>query len=106
MSDLIVSSGGVSVGEEDHVKPAVEAEGGIDMWQIAIKPGKPLAYGFVNTVAEFSTHPALRRVEVGTPNGPVAIAAPPALLSDGPRVLGPVPAIGADSKAIRAEFAA
>ena len=64
------------------------------------------AYGFVNTVAEFSTHPALRRVEVGTPNGPVAIAAPPALLSDGPRVLGPVPAIGADSKAIRAEFAA
>lgn len=64
------------------------------------------AYGFVNTVAEFSTHPALRRVEVGTPNGPVAIAAPPALLSDGPRALGPVPAIGADSDAIRAEFAA
>jgi molybdopterin molybdotransferase len=46
--DLIVTSGGMSVGEEDHVKPAVEAEGGIDMWQIAIKPGKPLAYGFVN----------------------------------------------------------
>jgi molybdopterin molybdotransferase len=46
--DLIVTSGGMSVGEEDHVKPAVQAEGGIDMWQIAIKPGKPLAYGFVN----------------------------------------------------------
>jgi molybdopterin molybdotransferase len=46
--DLIVTSGGMSVGEEDHVKPAVEAEGGIDMWQIAIKPGKPLAYGYVN----------------------------------------------------------
>jgi molybdopterin molybdotransferase len=46
--DLILTSGGVSVGEEDHVKPAVQAEGGIDMWQIAIKPGKPLAYGFVN----------------------------------------------------------
>jgi itaconate CoA-transferase len=48
----------------------------------------------------------LRRAEVGTPNGPVAIAAPPAILSDGPRVLGPVPGIGEDSAAIRAEFAA
>jgi molybdopterin molybdotransferase len=46
--DLIVTSGGMSVGEEDHVKPAVQAEGGIDMWQIAIKPGKPLAYGYIN----------------------------------------------------------
>jgi len=64
------------------------------------------AYGFVNTVAEFAAHPALRRVEVATPNGPVAIAAPPAILSDGPRELGPVPAIGSHSAAIRAEFAA
>lgn len=46
-NDLIVTSGGVSVGEEDHVKPAVEAEGQLDMWQIAIKPGKPLAFGEV-----------------------------------------------------------
>ena len=46
-ADLIVTSGGMSVGEEDHVKPAVEAEGELDMWQIAIKPGKPLAYGRV-----------------------------------------------------------
>lgn len=45
--DLIVTSGGVSVGEEDHIKPAVEAEGQLDMWQIAIKPGKPLAFGSV-----------------------------------------------------------
>jgi molybdopterin molybdotransferase len=44
-NDLIVTSGGVSVGEEDHVKPAVEAEGQLDMWKIAIKPGKPLAFG-------------------------------------------------------------
>ena len=44
-NDLIVTSGGVSVGEEDHVKPAVEAEGRLDMWKIAIKPGKPLAFG-------------------------------------------------------------
>ncbi len=46
--DLIITSGGVSVGEEDHVKPAVEAEGRLAMWQIAIKPGKPLAFGAVN----------------------------------------------------------
>jgi len=43
--DLIVTSGGVSVGEEDHIKPAVEAEGRLNMWQIALKPGKPLAFG-------------------------------------------------------------
>jgi len=46
-SDLIVTSGGVSVGEEDHIKPAVEAEGRLNMWQIAVKPGKPLAFGEV-----------------------------------------------------------
>ena len=43
--DLIITSGGVSVGEEDHVKSAVEAEGRLNLWQIAIKPGKPLAFG-------------------------------------------------------------
>lgn len=64
------------------------------------------AFGFVNDVAAFSHHPALRRVTVDTPGGPVAIAAPPVLLSDGLRDLGPVPAIGAHSEAIRAEFAA
>ncbi|WP_371766991.1 gephyrin-like molybdotransferase Glp [Massilia sp.] len=46
--DLIITSGGVSVGEEDHIKPAVEAEGRLDMWQIAVKPGKPLAFGEVH----------------------------------------------------------
>jgi molybdopterin molybdotransferase len=46
-NDLIITSGGVSVGEEDHVKPAVEAEGKLSMWQIAVKPGKPLAFGEV-----------------------------------------------------------
>jgi len=49
-ADLIVTSGGVSVGEEDHVKPAVEAEGALDLWQIAMKPGKPLAFGHVREV--------------------------------------------------------
>jgi molybdopterin molybdotransferase len=43
--DLILTSGGVSGGEEDHVKPAVEQLGTLDLWQIAMKPGKPFAYG-------------------------------------------------------------
>jgi molybdopterin molybdotransferase len=46
-NDLIVTCGGVSVGEEDHLKPAVEREGRLDLWQVAIKPGKPLAFGEV-----------------------------------------------------------
>ena len=45
--DLILTSGGVSVGEEDHIKPAVQSLGHLDLWQIAIKPGKPFAYGQV-----------------------------------------------------------
>lgn len=43
--DLILTSGGVSVGEEDHVKPAVQSLGELNLWQIAMKPGKPFAYG-------------------------------------------------------------
>jgi len=46
--DLILTSGGVSVGEEDHVKPAVQALGRLDLWQIGMKPGKPFAYGQVH----------------------------------------------------------
>ncbi|WP_114653592.1 gephyrin-like molybdotransferase Glp [Polynucleobacter necessarius] len=50
--DLIITSGGVSVGEEDHIKPAVTAEGRLDLWQIGIKPGKPLAFGAVRKSTE------------------------------------------------------
>ncbi|PWB58169.1 MAG: molybdopterin molybdenumtransferase MoeA [Nitrosomonadales bacterium] len=46
-ADLIVTSGGVSVGEEDHVKAAVESLGRLDMWKVAMKPGKPIAHGTV-----------------------------------------------------------
>jgi molybdopterin molybdotransferase len=53
--DLILTSGGVSVGEEDHIKPAVQQLGSLDLWQIAIKPGKPFAYGRVNR----AVHPEL-----------------------------------------------
>ena len=46
-NDLILTSGGVSVGEEDHIRPALEAQGRVQMWQVAMKPGKPLAFGAV-----------------------------------------------------------
>lgn len=69
--DLILTSGGVSVGEEDHVKPAVEALGRLDLWQIAMKPGKPFAYGRIgaahfmglpgNPVSSFMTFAVLVR---------------------------------------------
>ncbi len=49
-ADLILSTGGVSVGEEDHIKPAVEKLGNLGLWRIAMKPGKPLAFGDINQV--------------------------------------------------------
>ncbi len=64
------------------------------------------AYGFVNGMADFAAHPALRRIEVMTQGGPVSMAAPPAIATGDAREYGPVPALGADSEAIRAEFAA
>ena len=64
------------------------------------------AFGFVNDVAAFARHPALRRATVATPNGPVRIAAPPVRSSEATPELGPVPAIGEHSAAIRREFAA
>jgi molybdopterin molybdotransferase len=45
--DLILTSGGVSVGEEDHIKPSVQQLGSLDLWSISMKPGKPFAYGKV-----------------------------------------------------------
>lgn len=64
--DLIITSGGVSVGEEDHIKPALRAEGELDLWQIAIKPGKPLAFGHVRRAA------GGRAAFIGLPGNPVA----------------------------------
>ncbi|WP_457323920.1 molybdopterin molybdotransferase MoeA [Roseateles sp. P5_E11] len=60
-ADVILTSGGVSVGEEDHLRPAVQAEGQLDLWAIAIKPGKPFAYGRVGE-AHF----------IGLPGNPVS----------------------------------
>ena len=61
-ADLVLASGGVSVGEEDHVKPAVEALGSLEMWNIAIRPGKPVAFGHVDGTAF-----------IGSPGNPVSL---------------------------------
>lgn len=50
-ADLVITSGGVSVGEEDHVRIALEQLGDLYMWRLKIKPGKPLAFGKVNSTA-------------------------------------------------------
>ena len=52
-ADIIITSGGVSEGEEDHVKGAVETLGQLDVWKLAIKPGKPLAFGRVKQTPFF-----------------------------------------------------
>ncbi|MFT4096710.1 MAG: CaiB/BaiF CoA-transferase family protein [Rhodoblastus sp.] len=62
------------------------------------------AYGFVNTVAELVDHPALRRVDIATVNGPVSIVAPPTTRDGEMPELGPIPDIGQHSEAIRREF--
>lgn len=63
--DLILTSGGVSVGEEDHIKPAVQALGELHLWQMAIKPGKPFAYGRVRHAQGFAHF-------IGLPGNPVS----------------------------------
>jgi len=88
--DVIVTSGGVSVGDADYVKPAVEAEGKLLMWRIAMKPGRPLAFGSVkkaffiglpgNPVSSFVTflifvRPFLLRTQGLTSVQPTSIAA-------------------------------
>ncbi|MEY4363245.1 MAG: molybdopterin molybdenumtransferase MoeA [Pseudomonadota bacterium] len=64
--DLILTSGGVSVGEEDHIKPSVQALGELNLWQLAIKPGKPFAYGHVRRADASTCH------FMGLPGNPVS----------------------------------
>ena len=88
--DLVLTSGGVSVGEEDHIKPAVQALGQLNLWQIAIKPGKPFAYGKIhsahfiglpgNPVSSFVTflllvRPFIRKLQGVTQLAPESLAA-------------------------------
>ena len=90
-ADCIITSGGVSVGEEDHVRAAVECEGELRLWKLAIKPGKPLAYGKVgqsvffglpgNPVSAFVTFcliakPALMRMMGANASAPRAYRLP------------------------------
>jgi molybdopterin molybdotransferase len=63
--DLIITCGGVSVGEADFVKPAVEAEGELLMWRISMKPGRPLAFGRVRSGAKTASF-------IGLPGNPVS----------------------------------
>ncbi len=68
--DLIVTSGGVSVGDADFVKPAVEAEGELLMWRIAMKPGRPLAFGHIRR--EGGSGGAGKAAFIGLPGNPVS----------------------------------
>lgn len=67
--DLILTSGGVSVGEEDHVRAAIEAEGKVHFWRIAVKPGKPLVYGEIGCPSGIRRNVAI----IGLPGNPVSI---------------------------------
>ena len=103
--DLIMTSGGVSTGEEDHVRAAVEAQGKIHFWRLAIRPGRPLALGQVGRVPF-----------IGLPGNPVAVMvtfmrfARPAILrlagaADSPPRLFPVrAAFGYRKKVSRREW--
>ncbi len=71
--DLILTSGGVSVGEEDHVKPSVQQLGSLDLWQIGMKPGKPFAYGAVRRDAGAGAARAGEACHfIGLPGNPVS----------------------------------
>ena len=67
--DLVLTSGGVSVGEEDHVKPAVEKLGRLNLWQISMKPGKPFAFGQLNAASPDGSAGAFF---MGLPGNPVS----------------------------------
>lgn len=68
--DLLVTSAGVSVGEEDHVRPVVEQLGALSLWKIAMKPGKPFAFGHLR---RSGGDPAAGRAHfIGLPGNPVS----------------------------------
>jgi len=70
VADLIMTSGGVSVGEEDHIRPALAQLGTLDLWRISIKPGKPLAFGKINDIPF-----------IGLPGNPVSVFATTCILA-------------------------
>ncbi len=91
MADALVTSGGVSVGEADFVKETLDELGQVDFWKIAIKPGKPLAFGTINDAVFFGlpgnpvsvmatfyqfARPALRKMMGETPGEPLVMRVP------------------------------
>jgi molybdopterin molybdotransferase len=98
-ADLVLTCGGVSVGEEDHLRPALQAEGQLDLWSVAIKPGKPLAFGSVRRGDGSAS------LYVGLPGNPVSstvtflLAVMPVL-----RVLSGAPPAGPRPVAMNAGF--
>ena len=103
-SDLILTSGGVSVGEEDHIKPALKAEGWLEAWQVAMKPGKPLVFGAVRR-AESPAAAVAEALFIGLPGNPVSsfvtflLAVAPVL-----RALQGMPAALPPAIRVRADF--
>ena len=61
-ADLVLASGGVSVGDEDHIRPAIEQLGNLDLWRVAMRPGKPLAFGHIGDTPF-----------IGSPGNPVSL---------------------------------
>ena len=109
-NDLIITSGGVSVGEEDHIKPALQAEGWLEAWQVAIKPGKPLVLGAVRRgagedVGEGGGTDAGEALFIGLPGNPVSsfvtclLAVAPVL-----RAMQGMPAALLQALPVRADF--
>ncbi len=87
VADVVITTGGVSVGEEDHIKPAIEQLGSLDMWKVKMKPGKPLAFGDIhgtpfiglpgNPVSAFATFNLFARPYLLKMQGAFAIKAKP-----------------------------
>jgi molybdopterin molybdotransferase len=86
-NDLIITTGGVSVGEEDHVKAAIQTLGELQLWSLSMKPGKPFAYGNIegthitglpgNPVSSFMTFLLLVRPFILTLQGASRVAVEP-----------------------------
>ena len=66
-SDLVLTSGGVSVGEKDYLREALDRSGKLDLWRIRIKPGKPLVFGHINNALDTTT------AYMGLPGNPVSV---------------------------------
>ena len=93
IADVVITTGGVSVGEEDHIKPAIEQVGSLNMWKVKMKPGKPIAFGDIhgtpfiglpgNPVSAYATFNLFARPYLLKMQGASAIKAKPVWLEAG-----------------------